>query len=1207
MPDLPSTPPDRPDDNSSRNNNDRNNSQSNNSRSNDAAGSADKHSWPSDDSSGGVQGSPGKPARDKSYNSADNKKSLKDKATDKATEATGAGRARRAAQELSQAKQEDGLKGVASKGAEKGAEHLTRKGLDSLAAGLGQAARAVKLDKAVGKLAGKTVALILGGLGILVGLLLFIWVGMEFGSPEEQPEAELRADATVSAQMREIYEEAAETHDVPVTILAAIGEVATEHGRYSPYDQCDRDPNRQPVTEEDTDVSWEPGRCDVGNRTVTTSVTPRAFPQIGDATEGQGLGPMLITPQAAIAAGYSPSDCNYTEDDASNEAFTNFDCEFDPNHYGEATNYIAAELAAIRDQMIDEGFNVGQDDLSSKLAQLITQQSTREELSEEDWEALALFWEEAVNRLPLADPQSGQVPDCIQADTIPLEDDRQVATYLQTISLCQLNTVDNLDLTTYVHRSGEPVLITGNNAAEQITEDLLETGWRHSGLDPEFCTTDDNGNATSGIIPLPDDATLAGPLEAPAGVDNSDGLQLCDPRESIHAALQQVVADATQPPNGGFNGLHQGVGVLPGVTGNEQTQALLTEQGPYTNLQPPEECVDLIDVTLEDLATQHTGVLAGFKDGVPTEPADVQTATIEQVTRSLDTIRTQDPGCMTIGANDGPAAQQAFMQAAAVRADQQAITFGHSDSQDNNTLEAADTPAAQELLSADVEPTEVYTGLAQLLYDQAAPVEYDPDTHTMLRRISPTDVKYPSMPSYADPTPARTLSIGREVVATARDLGGLAAGDPTTSNATLSGFGAFGVPLVIERDDHTQWAFHETDAMVPLNCGLEAGSHQVREHVKRLWENMCQAAERDGVTLGITSSYRSYEQQAYLYQKYLNGTGNLAAQPADKDADGYPYTSSGSNHQRGTAMDVYQVGDPNKGWLHEVVGCYSPASQTFERLDSPQSHLQYSRLTNAESCTLGEIPIKRMQTYGFMPLCFGEGVNLRLQAVMECQDGGREDWHIEPGKSLGIVVSAYQGAVSCNDPTAAPYIEPGTPAPTIIVEIFRCRLTQHGVPERQQRTIVAEALATSHCESAGFQTDISSPTSTATGLFQFIRSTGNTWIDGGWVNADDPAANTDAAARLVISNANTYGGNYQKAWVPWACVWPVASFEVDTSSSAAAINKPAEDTVLYQFEARNGRWVITGTKDISRFEQMRDQLWRDYGADTSIGASADDT
>ncbi len=57
-----------------------------------------------------------------------------------------------------------------------------------------------------------------------------------------------------------------------------------------------------------------------------------------------------------------------------------------------------------------------------------------------------------------------------------------------------------------------------------------------------------------------------------------------------------------------------------------------------------------------------------------------------------------------------------------------------------------------------------------------------------------------------------------------------------------------------------------------------------------------QAAAALGKKIDVISGLRTYDEQAALYQKYLNGTGNLAAPPGH------------SNHETGDAADVYVDG-----------------------------------------------------------------------------------------------------------------------------------------------------------------------------------------------------------------------------------------------------------------------------------------------------------
>ena len=70
---------------------------------------------------------------------------------------------------------------------------------------------------------------------------------------------------------------------------------------------------------------------------------------------------------------------------------------------------------------------------------------------------------------------------------------------------------------------------------------------------------------------------------------------------------------------------------------------------------------------------------------------------------------------------------------------------------------------------------------------------------------------------------------------------------------------------------------------------------------------MIQAARRDGVDLKINSAHRSRQQQEVLYQKYLNGTGNLAARPGT------------SNHESGLAIDFSNTRGAH-AWLARNAG-----------------------------------------------------------------------------------------------------------------------------------------------------------------------------------------------------------------------------------------------------------------------------------------------
>lgn len=120
----------------------------------------------------------------------------------------------------------------------------------------------------------------------------------------------------------------------------------------------------------------------------------------------------------------------------------------------------------------------------------------------------------------------------------------------------------------------------------------------------------------------------------------------------------------------------------------------------------------------------------------------------------------------------------------------------------------------------------------------------------------------------------------------------------------------------------------------------------------------------------------------------------------------------------------------------------------------------------------------------------------------------------------------------------------GTDIPQLVADIFRCRLREAGIAEPEVAKLTAEAVTVAQCESLfdpnavvfdGRYVAARHPGTgsfyTAAGVFQFIRRVADQWIEGGYANVYDPAANIDAAARLFLNNrALGYGG-----WGEWAC------------------------------------------------------------------------
>jgi D-alanyl-D-alanine carboxypeptidase len=83
------------------------------------------------------------------------------------------------------------------------------------------------------------------------------------------------------------------------------------------------------------------------------------------------------------------------------------------------------------------------------------------------------------------------------------------------------------------------------------------------------------------------------------------------------------------------------------------------------------------------------------------------------------------------------------------------------------------------------------------------------------------------------------------------------------------------------------------------------GGHLLHASAAAAFQRMSTAARGEGISLWVTSGYRSRAEQRWLYDRYRKGLGPQAARPGR------------SNHQRGLALDLV-VGDlttPTYEWL----------------------------------------------------------------------------------------------------------------------------------------------------------------------------------------------------------------------------------------------------------------------------------------------------
>lgn len=281
------------------------------------------------------------------------------------------------------------------------------------------------------------------------------------------------------------------------------------------------------------------------------------------------------------------------------------------------------------------------------------------------------------------------------------------------------------------------------------------------------------------------------------------------------------------------------------------------------------------------------------------------------------------------------------------------------------------------------------------------------------------------------------------------------------------------------------------------NCHPDNTRWRARTQVVMMFERMCADAAADGVTIRLESAYRSPARQKQLFDQAVAKYGSAsAARKWVAYSDG---TTCTSRHCSGAALDLDLDPPGARAWLHAPVGCYDPA--TGPRLGE----------SGCANTTL-----KRVNLYGFaLPMDY-------------------EPWHVE----VGIPLTSSRSPANC-DPNGSLSV------PEMIGAIWRCKLTAAGIVGAHQDRVVAEAVTVAEAES-GFNTYavafggrwLHTPHPdgniySAAGVFQFIRSTADRYIDGGYGNVHDPVANISAAADLWIDG-------YQAGRDPWS-PWEAAA------------------------------------------------------------------
>jgi hypothetical protein len=793
------------------------------------------------------------------------------------------------------------------------------------------------------------------------------------------------------------------------------------------------------------------------------------------------------------------------------------DSGIDPQSWRKSTEIIVSLMVRERDNLIRAGLK-----------------------EPESFEEADAFWAKVVSELPLVDPLTG--------DAGCTADPGDIGNAIIAIWKCEIRRsgvqLYQVNETLGVTRTSR---ISSRETVNTLVQDALAVAWTWGSR---------NGAKEWSEIaasPCSDSSVQAGVFPLTKSIAKRyDLVSRCDVIGNIKATAQLVIADlSTTPeskPEKPYLAMAQGWRSLGlDVFGANTAREKFLTSGPWRPYQPKNECSILVANWVAQLSSSPVASI--FADAAPAEASTSKA--LELFDAEVGGAPRRDPRCIDQVTGDLPLLD-VFLTYVADAATAQLTELNEG---------AAGTTASSSI---------VLEGLINVALQNGASA-FVPVTQwgvsSSIPRLSPSEIEasYP----FIQPVESGSLPIGlaQRVIGLAIVLGGILGDDDRAGQNPYGGFSgdvfgsALGIGIAVDREDPNQKTVIPavSSLVTSLSCGSNGESRYALPAMAQRWETMCNAAKSDGVDIGIISAWRSQADQQRLYDAYKNSPNARVARP------GF------SPHQKGQAIDV-NLGSPdgvnrNAGrsyaWLHTIVGCYDSKNKTFQVLGRALLNTEYAAEIDAGSspCSQGQLPVKRMQTYGVVPLCTlnsqGKYESLSSREVILCDSTtiivgsasrqSREPWHLDVG-----IISASSPAVVANNIegcSTPPAIDPESQRSVAVgvKTLWYCELAKNGftaIPPRDgpgqykpttwfdnfAEQIASEAVLVAYCESRLRPAN-------ASGSYKGVFQINDTEMRAGGMDArlwSDANANITAAARLwlqLYKTANPYEG-----WSRWATV-----------------------------------------------------------------------
>ena len=585
-------------------------------------------------------------------------------------------------------------------------------------------------------------------------------------------------------------------------------------------------------------------------------------------------------------------------------------------------------------------------------------------------------------------------PESDNTDCSTLANGESISTKIYVIWRCEVvkskihlltgATLDNNSVATFSE-------VNKNSATKTLISEAYSVAYSYSKWDNSNCSS----NATfSGVFPISKSQAKVGKIDR------------CDESKNIDLAAKLVVSgESLLPENrsnlkGLYSPLTNGWINIYGSLGSSTVIDNFYTNGPGFKFTPSNGCLTAIDTWIKGISANPSKAL---------DISNFTPASTNLIDTFISTTKSpiNDASCLT---NGKTSSKIDFTNALLTESN---ILFSNlSDSTNSTTGE----------LSAQLKRIAILQDYFTNQTTVVNVITYGSDSSVPRLSNSGLSVAYPAP---IELTTGYGSDFAKQVINYAISYGGLFEGDDRS--------GMIGDPIGIAylRDmtlqgtiNNTKWSSDFPKVNFSSDCGYSGNSRMVaRQIVVTMWENLCQAAKLVNIDLQISSAYRDNSKQASL--RAGDAAGITVATPAK--SLGGNWWSGGSPHEKGIAIDLPLKKDSQPNYttqeslqlhfLHDIVGCYDTTTHIYTSFDTALDYTLYGK-GSTKQCNDSEVPIKRVNTFGFAVFCSKDDPVTGNQiespanpASVLCTEGTlngtnsdgtwvREQWHIQPGQPV---------------------------------------------------------------------------------------------------------------------------------------------------------------------------------------------------------------